>query len=387
MKVKPADRTSAIQEYYFAKKLAELAKMIANGVDVINLGIGNPDQMPSETVIEKLKETAEKSNAHGYQSYKGIPALRKGFSEWYTREFSVSLDPENEILPLIGSKEGIMHISMAYLNEGDKVLVPDPGYPAYASAAKLCGAKVVNYDLLEKHSYYPDFKAIENKDLSGVKIMWVNYPNMPTGAKATTELFNDLIKFGLKHNILIINDNPYSFILNENPLSILSVAGSKEIALELNSLSKSHNMAGWRMGMVAGSAEYIKYIHEVKSNMDSGMFLPLQMAAAEALKLTTDWYKKINEVYFRRRILVYLLLDKLGCSYNKEQKGLFVWARIPERWNGSEKFSDYILDEFRIFITPGTTFGLNGNNYVRVSLCITEERFKECIQRIENMKN
>lgn len=387
MKVKPAERTSAIQEYYFAKKLAELAKMIAGGVDVINLGIGNPDQMPSETVIQKLKEMAEKPNAHGYQSYKGIPALRNGFSEWYKREFSVSLDPENEILPLIGSKEGIMHISMAYLNAGDKVLVPDPGYPAYASAAKLCGAKVVNYDLLEVNSYYPDFKAIESNDLEGVKIMWVNYPNMPTGTSATKQLFNDLVKFGLKHNILIVNDNPYSFILNKNPLSILSVAGSKEIALELNSLSKSHNMAGWRMGMVAGSAEYIKYIHEVKSNMDSGMFLPLQAAAAEALKLTTDWYDKINEVYLRRRILVYSLLDKLGCTYDKEQNGLFVWARIPAIWKGSEKYSDYILDEYRIFITPGTTFGLNGNNYVRVSLCITEERFKECINRIESKKN
>ena len=387
MKVKPADRTSTVQEYYFAKKLAELAKMIASGIDIINLGIGNPDRMPAPNVIEKLKETADKPNAHGYQSYKGIPALRKGFSEWYKKEFSVSLDPDSEILPLIGSKEGIMHISMAYLNAGDKVLVPDPGYPTYAAASKLCGAEVIYYDLFESNSYYPDFKTIEKCDLSGVKIMWVNYPNMPTGAKASEKLFKDLINFGLKHNILIVNDNPYSFILNDKPLSLLSVEGSKEIAMELNSMSKSHNMAGWRMGMLAGGSEYIKYVHEVKSNMDSGMFLPLQVAAIEALKLTSDWFEKLNEVYLKRRLLVYQLLDKLGCTYDKEQGGLFVWARIPENWKSSEKFSDYIIDEFRIFITPGTTFGQNGNDYIRVSLCITEERFKECIQRIESKKN
>ena len=386
MKVKPADRTATVQEYYFAKKLAELAKMAACGIDIINLGIGNPDRMPAPNVIEKLKETADMPNAHGYQSYKGIPALRKGFSDWYKKEFSVSLDPDSEILPLIGSKEGIMHISLAYLNSGDKVLVPDPGYPTYSAASKLSGAEVICYDLLESNSYYPDFKAIEKNNLSGVKIMWVNYPNMPTGAKASEKLFKDLINFGLKHNILIINDNPYSFILNDKPLSLLSVEGSKEIAMELNSMSKSHNMAGWRMGMLAGGSEYIKYVHEVKSNMDSGMFLPLQRAAIEALKLTSDWYEKLNEVYLKRRLLVYNLLDKLGCTYDKEQGGLFVWARIPENWNGSEKFSDYIIDEFRIFITPGTTFGLNGNDYVRVSLCITEERFKECIQRIESKK-
>jgi LL-diaminopimelate aminotransferase len=387
MKVKPADRTSAIQEYYFSKKLQQLAQMTASGIDIINLGIGNPDMMPSENVINRLRESAEQTNAHGYQSYKGIPGLRKAFSEWYKREFSVSIDPEKEILPLIGSKEGIMHISMAYLNKGDKVLVPDPGYPVYASAAKLCGAEVVYYDLLPENSWYPDFKAIEMNDLTGVKIMWVNYPNMPTGAKASVQLFKDLIKFGLKHNMLIINDNPYSFILNTKPLSLLSVEGSKEIALELNSLSKSHNMAGWRIGMVAGNEDYIKYIHEVKSNMDSGMFLPVQLAAIEALKSTSEWYEKLNKTYMKRRIIVHLLLDLLGCKYEKDQNGLFVWARIPYGWTNSEIFSDNLLEKYRIFITPGTTFGLNGSDFVRVTLCVTEARLNECLQRVKDKNN
>jgi LL-diaminopimelate aminotransferase len=384
MKVKPADRTCQIQEYYFSKKLQQIAQLSAQGIDVINLGIGNPDMMPSENVINRLKESAGYTNAHGYQSYKGVPELRRAFSQWYKREFSVSIDPEKEILPLMGSKEGIMHISMAFLNNGDKVLIPDPGYPVYASAAKLCGAEIVNYDLLAENSWYPDFKIIEKINLSGVKLMWVNYPNMPTGSKASIQLFKGLINFGLRHNILIVNDNPYSFILNNEPLSILSIERSKEIALELNSLSKSHNMAGWRIGMVAGNEEYIRYIHQVKSNMDSGMFLPLQLAAVEALKSTSAWYEKLNSSYLKRRIIAFCLLDLLGCIYEKDQNGLFVWARIPDRWANSEIFSDFLLEEYGIFITPGTTFGLNGQDYIRVSLCVTESRFNECIQRIEN---
>jgi LL-diaminopimelate aminotransferase len=386
MKVKPAERTCQVQEYYFSMKLQQIAQLSAKGIDVINLGIGNPDMMPPENVINRLKESAGEKNAHGYQTYKGIPVLRRAFSEWYKREFSVSIDPEKEILILVGAKEGIMHISMAFLNNGDKVLVPDPGYPAYASAAKLSGADVISYNLCAENSWYPDFKSIEKNDLSGVKIMWVNYPNMPTGQKASAQLFKDLVGFGLKHNMLIINDNPYSFILNNEPLSILSVDGSSEIALELNSLSKSHNMAGWRIGMVAGNEGYIKYIHQVKTNMDSGMFLPLQLAAVEALKSTSDWYAKLNASYLKRRIIVFRLLDMLGCIYEKDQNGLFVWARIPHRWTNSETFSDFLLEEFGIFITPGTTFGLNGQGYVRVSLCVTEARFNECIQRIENDK-
>lgn len=387
MKVKPADRTNQVQEYYFSKKLQQIAKLTSQGIDVINLGIGNPDMMPPENVINILRESATKSNAHGYQSYTGIPGLRKAFSEWYKREFFVSIDPDKEILLLMGSKEGIMHISMSFLNNGDKVLIPDPGYPAYASSARLCGAKVINYDLLAENQWHPDFEAIEKNDLSGVKLMWVNFPNMPTGKKASKKLFEDLVKFGLKHNILIVNDNPYSFILNNEPLSILAIEGSKEIALELNSLSKSHNMAGWRIGMIAGNEDYLRSIHLVKSNMDSGMFLPLQLAAIEALKSTKDWYDKLNSVYLKRRLIVYQLLDLLGCTYEKDQNGLFVWAKIPHRWNNSEIFSDFLLEEYEIFITPGTTFGLNGIDFIRASLCVTEARFNECINRIENKNN
>jgi len=384
MKVNPADRTCLVQEYYFAKKLQQIAQLCAMGKDIINLGIGSPDMMPSENVINALNVSAVKENSHGYQSYKGIPGLRKAFSEWYKRDFGVSIDPEKEILPLIGSKEGIMHISMAFINKGDKVLIPDPGYPAYASSAKLCGAETLIYDLVSQNSWYPDFEAIEKNDLTGVKLMWVNYPNMPTGCKASEKLFTDLVNFGIKHNILIINDNPYSFILNNKPLSILAIEGSKEIALELNSLSKSHNMAGWRIGMVAGNEEYIRHIHLVKSNMDSGMFLPLQMAAIEALRSTPDWYSRLNEAYLKRRVIVYKLLDLLGCTYESDQNGLFVWAGIPHHWTNSEVFSDFLLDEYEIFITPGTTFGLNGLDYIRISLCVTETRLNECIQRIEN---
>lgn len=384
MKVSPANRTQQVEEYYFSKKLQEIAQLTAKGIDVINLGIGNPDMMPAENVISKLRETAENKKAHGYQTYKGIPELRKAFSEWYKREFSVTLSPEKEILPLIGSKEGIMHISMAFINEGDKVLIPNPGYPAYASSTKLCGGEVIYYDLVSENSWYPDFSEIEKNDLSKVKLMWVNYPNMPTGKKASKKLFQDLVNFGLKHNILIINDNPYSFILNDAPMSILSAEGSMDIALELNSLSKSHNMAGWRIGMVAGHQEYIGHIHQVKSNMDSGMFLPLQLAATEALKLGSDWYAQLNAVYQKRRIVVYRLLDLLGCTYEKDQNGLFVWAGMPEKWTNSEQFSDFLLNEYEIFITPGTTFGSNGKNFIRISLCITEPRLEECIKRIEN---
>jgi LL-diaminopimelate aminotransferase len=378
-----ANRLNGIGEYYFSQKLRQIDELNQKGENVINLGIGSPDMPPHPEVIRALQEEAAKPNVHGYQNYKGIPGLRKAIGEWYQRWYSVQLDPNKEILPLIGSKEGIMHISMTFLNEGDEVLIPNPGYPTYRSATQLAGGVCIEYDLLESNEWEPDLDALERRDLSKVKIMWVNYPHMPTGQPANYELFERLVKFASNNNILLCHDNPYSFILNNKPpMSLLSIPNSKDVAIELNSLSKSHNMAGWRIGMIAASGANIEKILRFKSNMDSGMFLPLQVAAAKALTLGEDWHAQLNKVYALRRKKVYALLDALNCYYNKEQVGLFVWARIPGNLESAFQLSDEILDSARVFITPGGIFGSNGNQFIRISLCSTEEKINEALQRV-----
>ncbi|MDO9341232.1 MAG: aminotransferase class I/II-fold pyridoxal phosphate-dependent enzyme [Bacteroidales bacterium] len=382
MKVKPADRTSNVQEYYFSQKLAQIDKMRREGADIINLGIGSPDQPPSENTITSLITEAKKPTSHGYQSYTGIPALRKAFADWYKKYFHVELNPDNEILPLMGSKEGIMHISMAFVNPGDEVLVPDPGYPTYSSVTNLVGGIARKYDLEEKRGWLPDLETLENSDLSRVKVMWVNYPNMPTGTKGSIVLFEKLVAFSLKHSILLCNDNPYSFILNKEYHSLLAVDGAKETVLELNSLSKSQNMAGWRIGMVAGHSGYIKNVLKVKSNMDSGMFLPMQMAAVEALNNPESWYDTVNSVYIRRRKIVEEIMDVLNCKYDKTQVGLFVWGRIPEEIIKCEMYIEDILNKTHVFITPGFIFGKNGERYIRISLCANEKRLMEAKERL-----
>jgi aspartate/methionine/tyrosine aminotransferase len=382
MIVKPAIRTESVQEYYFSRKLAQLDRMRREGANIINLGIGSPDQMPSEATINALIAEAKKPGSHGYQSYTGIPALRKAFALWYGKYFSVELDPEGEILPLLGSKEGIMHISMAFVNPGDEVLVPDPGYPTYTSVTNLVGGIVRKYDLSEKTGWMPDIEKLEKEDLSRVKLMWINYPHMPTGTIGSLALYSKLVSFAAKHSILLCNDNPYSFILNKKYLSILSVDGAKEIALELNSLSKSQNMAGWRIGMVAGHRDYIKEVLKVKSNMDSGMFLGLQSAAVEALNAPESWYDTVNETYAKRRKIVEDIMDLLKCRYSREQVGLFVWGAIPEEIKSCEEYVENILQKTHVFITPGFIFGDNGERYIRISLCATEEKLEEAKERL-----
>jgi len=386
MKVKPAQRTESVQEYYFSAKLRQIDQMRRNGADVISLGIGSPDRPPSENTIERLAVEARKPGVHGYQSYNGSPLLRKALSEWYLKYFGVKLDPENEILPLMGSKEGIMHISMAFVNPGDEVLVPNPGYPTYSSVTNLVGGKIRYYDLDEGNSWHPDLKSLEKTDLSGVKLMWTNYPNMPTGALASKSLFSDLASFSREHSILLINDNPYSFILNNDYLSILSSEGAMETVLELNSLSKSHNMAGWRIGMVAGHSDYIKNILKVKSNMDSGIFLPLQLAAVEALNNPESWYTTVNEAYAERRVTAGSIMDILGCTWDKSQSGMFLWGKIPESIGNCESFVEEILNKALVFITPGFIFGSRGNRYIRISLCADNNRLKEARERILSLK-
>jgi aspartate/methionine/tyrosine aminotransferase len=381
-KIRPSSRTELVQEYYFSHKLKQIDEMRKAGANIINLGIGSPDLAPAQSVIEKLCEAAKLPDSHGYQSYNGIPALREAFAEWYQKYFDVRLNPENEILPLIGSKEGIMHISMAFLNYGDEVLVPNPGYPTYTSATKLVGGKVRLYNLKANNNWQPDFEELENSDLSKVKMMWVNYPNMPTGVKGDRKLFEKLIAFGHKHNILICNDNPYSFILNQKYLSVLSVDGAKGVALELNSMSKSHNMAGWRIGMVAGHGQYISGIVKVKSNMDSGMFHPMQVAAVEALRSPESWYELNNKTYSARRKLVENIMLKLNCTFDTNQSGLFLWGKISEKYKSGEELIESLLHKANIFITPGMVFGDQGNKYIRISLCATENKLKEAIERL-----
>lgn len=385
--IKPADRINSVEEYYFSVKLKQIDKMRARGKDVINLGIGSPDRAPAPEVIETLNAAAKQDNVHGYQSYIGIPALRNGFAAWYKRSYNVELDAESEVLPLMGSKEGIMHISMAFLNPGDEVLVPNPGYPTYSAVTNLVGAKAHFYELKESNSWQPDLAAIEREDLLKVKLMWLNYPNMPTGAPADRAVMERVIAFGKKHNIVICNDNPYSFILNPEPSSILSVEGAKDIAIELNSLSKSHNMAGWRIGMAASNKDFISYVLRVKSNMDSGMFRPLQEAAAKALDCDPSWYEQVNKVYAQRRSLVFELMDILGCSYDAKQVGLFVWGRIPSKYARGQELSDLLLEKADVFITPGFIFGSMGEQYIRISLCTTLERLSESISRVKQISN
>jgi LL-diaminopimelate aminotransferase len=384
MQVDKAKRLSGIGEYYFSQKLREIDQLNQAGKQVINLGIGSPDLPPHPSVIEILQAESAKLNNHAYQSYKGSPILRNAIAKWYNDWYHVSLNPDAEILPLIGSKEGIMHICMTYLNEGDKVLIPNPGYPTYASAVKLAGAVPVSYELTEINAWEPDFDALEKMDLTGIKMMWVNYPQMPTGKLPSNELFAKIVEFGIKHQLLICHDNPYSFILNENPKSILSIPGAKEVAIELNSLSKSQNMAGWRVGMLCASKDKIDDILTFKSNMDSGMFLPIQLAAAQALSLGKDWYDGVNAIYAKRREKVFQLLDLLQCEYEKNQAGMFVWAKIPNTYKDGFALSDQVLYKNQVFITPGGIFGSAGNHFIRVSLCATEEQFQVAIKRIEN---
>jgi aspartate/methionine/tyrosine aminotransferase len=376
-----ANRLNDVKEYYFSIKLKEVRSLINEGKPIINLGIGSPDLDPPEDVVKALNN----ANIHGYQNYQGIPELRKAIAEFYNDHYDVSLKFENEILPLMGSKEGILHISMAYLNEGDEVLIPNPGYPTYTSVTKLVQARPVFYDLIEDNNWQPDFEAIENLDLSKVKIMWVNYPHMPTGSTPTEELFENIIAFGKKHQILIVNDNPYSFILNENPKSILSVKGAKDIAIELNSLSKTFNMAGWRVGMLIGNPKYLNNILKVKSNMDSGMFYGIQQGAIAALKLPDNWFEKTNNIYKNRRKIIWSICDKINCTYDTKGTGLFVWAKIP-KGKTSNEITDELLYKYDVFITPGTVFGTKGEGYIRFSLCVKEEKIQEVLTRISKIK-
>lgn len=379
--IEVANRLHTVEEYYFSKKLREVNMLIAHGKPIINLGIGSPDMEPPQKVIDAITNSLKNPNAHKYQSYQGLPELRDAMSSFYKAHFDVSLSPQNEVLPLMGSKEGIMHISLAYLNEDDEVLIPNPGYPTYQSVTKLVGAKPVFYELDAENNWLPDLKKLALTDLSKVKIMWVNYPHMPTGAKPSKYLFEELVSFAKKHHILIVNDNPYSFVLNESPKSILSVPGAKEVCLELNSLSKTFNMAGWRVGMVAGDSSHISNILKVKSNMDSGMFYGIQQGAIEALKCTKMWFSALNSVYMQRRYLVWQLADALNCSYDKEATGLFVWAKLPNGLS-SEVFIDKVLHNNHIFIAPGTIFGSKGEGYIRFSLCASTEALEEAISRL-----
>lgn len=381
-----AKRLEGIGEYYFSKKLREIDELNKQGKNVINLGIGSPDLPPHPDVIKTLQEESAKPNVHAYQNYKGSPVLRKAMSDWYQEWYKVSLNPDTEILPLIGSKEGIMHICMTYLQDGDEVLVPNPGYPTYRSAVKLAGGVCVDYDLKEETGWEPDFDALDKqvKQSGKIKLMWINYPEMPVGKLPSPSLFEKIVAFGKKHDILICHDNPYSFILNDQPASLLQVQGAKDVVIELNSLSKSHNMAGWRVGMICGAKERIDEILRFKSNMDSGMFLPVQLAAAKALGLGKDWYQQVNEVYRRRREKVFALLDYLECTYDKSQAGLFVWAKIPAGYESGYTLSDEVLNNAFVFITPGGIFGSAGDGYVRVSLCSTEEKIAESLNRIKD---
>ena len=380
-----ANRLKDVKEYYFSAKLREVAALRNAGKPIINLAIGSPDLDPPLSVVEAIKNAMQLPTAHQYQSYQGIPELREGIANFYKTNYRVTLNPANEILPLMGSKEGIMHISMAFLNAGDKVLIPNPGYPTYESVTRLLEAEPVFYDLRQETNWLPDFAAIEKNDLSNVKIMWVNYPHMPTGAVAAKEDFQQLVAFGKKHDILIVNDNPYSFVLNDHPISILETEGAKEVAIELNSLSKTFNMAGWRVGMVVGDAEIIKTILEVKSNMDSGMFFGIQKGAVEALKLSDEWFVQQNDTYQKRQEAVREIFDALGCTYNKNYGGLFVWAKLPEGKDATA-FTDKLLYENNVFITPGNIFGSNGEGYIRASLCVPLTVLKEVLNRLSTVE-
>lgn len=384
--IQKAERLQSVTEYYFSKKLREVAQLRAEGKSIINMAIGNPDLPPPSEVLKALDTALNHDGAHQYQSYQGILELRSAIAEFYSKHYNVNLNPDGEILPLMGSKEGIMHISMAYLNKGDGVLLPNPGYPTYASVSNLMQADIIHYNLDASNNWQPNYEEIEKQDLSHVKIMWLNYPHMPTGTSASKEDLKKAVDFAKKHNILIVNDNPYSFILNNAPKSILEIEGAKEVAVELNSLSKTFNMAGWRVGMVVGDTSIIKTILQVKSNMDSGMFLGIQKGAIAALNSPQKWFDELNAIYMKRREIVWQIFDMLGCSYEKENAGMFVWAKLPQGEKSME-FIDQLLNEKEIFITPGTIFGSQGEGYIRASLCINETLLNEVLNRLSTLKN
>ena len=384
--VQPAERLSLVKEYYFSRKLKEVAHMNAEGKDVISLAIGSPDMPPSKKTIDTLCQVARQDSAHGYQPTCGTKELREAMARFYKRWYGVLLDPETEIQPLIGSKEGILHITLAFVNPGEKVLVPNPGYPTYTSLSKILGAKVVNYDLDEDNGWQPDFSRLEKMDLSDVKLMWTNYPNMPTGGMARMETYERLVAFAKKHNIVIVNDNPYSFILNDTPMSIMQVEGAKEYCIELNSMSKSHNMPGWRVGMCTSNPTFIQWILKIKSNIDSGTFRGIQLAAAAAYDNDDEWHHEANfNTYSRRRKYAEEIMDILGCQYDESQVGMFLWGRIPEEYENAEQLTEKVLQEARVFITPGMIFGSNGSRYIRISLCAKEDKFEEAIKRIRQI--
>ena len=387
MNIIPAQRVTEVQEYYFSKKLKEVAQLNAQGADIISLGIGGPDRPPHKDVVDTLCAEAQVESNHSYQPYVGIPQLRQAFARWYNRWYGVELDANTEIQPLIGSKEGILHVSLAFLNPGDGVLVPNPGYPTYSSVSRLAQAEIFNYDLTEENGWYPDFEALEKLPLERIKLMWINYPHMPTGTPATLDLYQKIIDFGRRHNIVIVNDNPYSFILNDKPMSILQVDGAKDIAIEMNSMSKSHNMAGWRVGMLASNPTFINWILKVKSNIDSGQFKPVMLAAVKALEADKDWYTTLNNLYRSRRNVAEEIMTELGCTFNPSQRGLFLWGRIPDSIASSETLADKVLYDARVFITPGFIFGSNGDRYIRISLCATEENMRRALNRIREMNN
>ena len=381
--IKPAERLSLVSEYYFSRKLKEVAQMKAEGKDVISLAIGSPDMPPSEKTISKLCEVAQRPDSHGYQITMGIPELRQAMADFYKRWYDVDLDPSKEILPLIGSKEGILHVTLAFVNPGEEVLVPNPGYPTYTSLSKILGAKVVNYDLMEENGWQPDFNQLENMDLSRVRLMWTNYPNMPTGGNARMETYRKLVDFARRHNIVVVNDNPYSFILNKQPMSLLQVEGAKDCCIEFNSMSKSHNMPGWRVGMCIANPTFISWILRIKSNIDSGTFRGIQLAAAEALANDDEWHHEANiETYARRRQYAEQIMDILGCTYDKNQVGMFLWGKIPEKYADSEELTELVLHKARVFITPGFIFGSKGQRYIRISLCANESVFAAALQRV-----
>ncbi len=385
--IKPADRLESVSEYYFSRKLKEVAQMNAEGKNVISLGIGSPDMPPSEATIKALCENAMLPDVHGYQPTTGTPELRKAFAEWYKKWYDVELNLDTEIQPLIGSKEGILHVTLAFVNVGDAVLVPNPGYPTYTSLSKLLGAEIINYNLKEENGWMPDFEELEKMDLSRVKLMWTNYPNMPTGANASMELYEKLVDFARKHNIVIVNDNPYSFILNEKPISLLSVPGAKECCIEFNSMSKSHNMPGWRVAMLASNAQFVQWILKVKSNIDSGTFRSIQLATVQALQNNAEWHEEMNiKLYRRRRHLAEEIMKALGCTFDEKQVGMFLWGKIPALYNNVEELTEKILHEARVFITPGFIFGSNGARYIRISLCCKEDKLSEALDRIKIMK-
>ena len=382
--IQPADRLQEVSEYYFSRKLKEVAQLNAEGKDIISLAIGSPDMPPSEKTVEKLCEVAHDANAHGYQPTMGTPELREAMADFYQRWYGVPLDPKTEIQPLIGSKEGILHVTLAFVNPSDEVLVPNPGYPTYTSLSKILGAKVVNYNLREDDGWQPDFEELERMDLSRVKLMWTNYPNMPTGGNARRETYERLVAFAQKHQIVVVNDNPYSFILNRHPQSLLQVPGAKNCCIEFNSMSKSHNMPGWRVGMCASNPTFISWILKIKSNIDSGTFRGMQLAAAEALRNSAEWHEQANiHTYRHRRAVAEEIMTTLGCSYDKEQVGMFLWGRIPESYANCEELTERVLHEARVFITPGFIFGSNGNRYIRISLCAKEEKIKQALDRIK----